>query len=112
MHGPSLPDREPDQEVDIEWTDRARQMGARLRQARLRVGLTQEQVGLRAGISRNHIHLLETGRSSPTLEGNPRIRMIYKLAAALNVPPVELLPADAGVVPATLSSTERKQRSP
>ena len=95
-HRTDIPD--PYAEVSVEWHDRARDMGERLRKARLRSGMSQEQLGLKAGVSRNHVHLLETGRSSPALDANPRIRMVYKLAAALGIAQLELLPGDINAV--------------
>jgi transcriptional regulator with XRE-family HTH domain len=92
-------DHAGDVELQIDWTARPAEIGGRIRAARLRAGLTQEQLGLRAGVSRNHVHLLETGRSSPTLAANPRLRMVYELAAALRVTPLDLLPGDANMVP-------------
>jgi len=96
---------DPFAEVEVEWASRAQDMGSRLRHARVRAGLSQEQLGIRAGVSRNHVHLLETGRSSPVLDANPRLRMIYKLATALGIAPIELLPGDINSVPKDTAET-------
>jgi DNA-binding XRE family transcriptional regulator len=106
------PDAGPEVEVEIEWKSRAVEVGERLRSSRLRAGFSQEQLGLRAGVSRNHVHLLETGRSSPTLDANPRLRMVYKLAAALGVTPMHLLPGDINMVPAAKDSDLRRPSGP
>lgn len=43
-------------------------LGKELREARQALGLSQEQVGFDAGISRNYVSLLENDKSSPTLD--------------------------------------------
>lgn len=54
--------------------------GVALRQHRLSLGLTQQELAERAGLDRTYISLLELGRNSPTLE------TLYFLCEALNVP--------------------------
>lgn len=51
----------------------------RLRHARLALGLTQAQLARQIGIRREHLNILEHGRSSPT------ITTLAKLAQALEV---------------------------
>lgn len=58
------------------------QVLAALRHAR---GLSQEQLGFESGYHRTYISLLERGRYSPSLTA------IFRLAAALNVHPSELI---------------------
>ena len=41
--------------------------GAALRRVRLAAGLSQEQLGLEAGVQRNFISLIETGQNQPTI---------------------------------------------
>jgi transcriptional regulator with XRE-family HTH domain len=53
--------------------------GVALRRLRLAAGLTQEQLGLDAGIQRNFVSLIETGQNQPT------ITTIAKLARALGL---------------------------
>ena len=53
--------------------------GAALRRLRLAKGLTQEQLGLEAGVQRNFISLIETAQNQPT------IGTIVKLARALGI---------------------------
>ncbi|MEM9347355.1 MAG: helix-turn-helix transcriptional regulator [Planctomycetota bacterium] len=43
-------------------------LGKELREARQALGLSQEQVGFDAGISRNYVSMLENDKSSPTLD--------------------------------------------
>jgi len=59
--------------------------GQALRQHRLAAGLSQEQLGLKSGVQRNFISLIETGQNQPT------ITTVFKLAAALNVKPSKLV---------------------
>lgn len=59
--------------------------GAALRRVRLAAGMSQEQLGLEAGVQRNFISLLETGQNQPT------IGTISKLARALGMKASELV---------------------
>jgi transcriptional regulator with XRE-family HTH domain len=57
----------------------ARRFGENLRAARKATGLSQEAVGLRAGLHRTEVGLLERGARVP------RIDTLLKLAAAIGV---------------------------
>lgn len=59
--------------------------GAALRRLRLSAGMSQEQLGLEAGVQRNFISLIETGQNQPTLN------TISKLARAMNMKASELV---------------------
>lgn len=59
--------------------------GERLRQVRLRVGFSQEELAYRAGLDRTYVSSCERGRRNLSLEA------IIKLARALDVAPSELL---------------------
>ena len=59
--------------------------GAALRRVRLAAGMSQEQLGLEAGVQRNFISLIETGQNQPT------ITTIAKLARALGLRASELV---------------------
>ena len=59
--------------------------GAVLRRARQSAGMTQEQLGLEAGVQRNFISLIETGQNQPTLG------TVSKLARALGMKASELV---------------------
>lgn len=59
--------------------------GAALRRMRLAAGMTQEQLGLEAGVQRNFISLIELGQNQPT------IGTIAKLAKALGLKASELV---------------------
>ena len=59
--------------------------GKVLRRHRLAAGLSQEQLGLEAGVQRNFISLIELGQNQPT------ITTIVKFAKALKVPASQLV---------------------
>ena len=59
--------------------------GAALRRVRLAAGMSQETLGLEAGVQRNFISLIETGHNQPT------ISTIAKLARALGMKASELV---------------------
>ncbi len=63
----------------------ARRFGANLRRIRKRSGLSQEELGVRAGLHRTAIGLLENGARTP------RIDTLVKLSTALDIPPAELI---------------------
>lgn len=59
--------------------------GAELRRARDRAGLTQTELGVLAGLSKNGVYALEKGRRSPNLE------TILRLCEGLSLRPGELM---------------------
>lgn len=64
---------------------RADQFGHKLRAARDKRGLTQEELGKLAGFSVSHIYRLENGTREP------RLSTIADLAKALKLDPTELI---------------------
>ncbi len=60
-------------------------IGAALRRLRRDAGLSQEDLGLEAGVQRNFISLIETGMNQPT------ITTIARLARALGLKASELV---------------------
>lgn len=62
-------------------------LGRALRGLRQAAGMSQEQLGLEAGVQRNFISLIETGQNQPT------ITTIFKLAAALGMKASDLVAA-------------------
>jgi transcriptional regulator with XRE-family HTH domain len=60
-------------------------LGRNVRDARLRKGLSQEQLGFEAGLKRSYVSDLERGTRNPT------IKAIERLAVALEVEPPALL---------------------
>jgi transcriptional regulator with XRE-family HTH domain len=65
--------------------DPAVAFGRTLRKVRKDAKITQEELAFAAGIERNYVSLIERGINQPT------IRVIFKLALALDVAPSELL---------------------
>lgn len=63
-----------------------KKFGARVREIRDGVGISQEQLALKARIDRAHVSGIETGRH------NPGVVHIYRIAAVLKVPPGKLFP--------------------
>lgn len=65
----------------------------RLRDLRTAAGLTQEKAAERAGLSRNHYQLLESGLSdrAKRTPANPRLSTILDLAHALDCDAAELV---------------------
>ncbi|NYE62468.1 transcriptional regulator with XRE-family HTH domain [Duganella sp. 1224] len=59
--------------------------GEVLRTARIEAGLTQEQLGLTAGIQRKYVSELELGKKTPSLD------TVVKIAGALGLQPGELV---------------------
>ena len=64
-----------------------------IRDRRHELGLSQEQVALRAGIDRNHYQLMESARSDRKSNKavNPQMFTLLKLATALEMPVEDLL---------------------
>lgn len=61
-------------------------MGARIRAARQAAGLTQEELALSSGVSRNQIVAVELGQRAISFE------RLYDLAGALGTSASDLLP--------------------
>jgi transcriptional regulator with XRE-family HTH domain len=59
--------------------------GKVLRALRVERGLSQEALALEAGIQRNYVSLIERGINQPT------ITIIFKLAAALEMKPSQMI---------------------
>lgn len=66
-------------------TPTRKQLGAKVRKLRKRLGISQEELGFRAGLHRTYIGSIERG------EQNVSIDNIHKLAKGLKVSPKELL---------------------
>jgi len=60
-------------------------LGAELRKARLSAGLTQEQLSVRAGISREYVSMLERDRKSPTVD------MLFRVCRAMGEKPSKVV---------------------
>lgn len=64
------------------WVNTA--FGLALREVRLHMGMSQEQLGLESGVNRNTIGKIERAEMSPTWE------LIVRIARALEVQPAHL----------------------
>lgn len=73
--------------------DLAVAFGKVIRELRLDAGLTQEQLGLEAGLRRTFVSLLELGQQQPSLT------TLFKIAPALGVKPSEILRRTELLVP-------------
>ncbi|MCI1675557.1 MAG: helix-turn-helix domain-containing protein [Ancrocorticia sp.] len=64
-----------------------------IRKRRLELGLSQEEVAIRAGLDRNHYQLMESARSDRKTNKavNPRLYTIVRLADALEMPVDDLV---------------------
>ncbi len=60
-------------------------LGANLRNARKRLGLTQEQVAERSGVHATEVSRIEAGKR------DPQVSTLLKLARAVELPPGDLL---------------------
>jgi len=56
-----------------------------LRELRKKAGLTQEEVGFRAGVSREYVSMLESGKNTPTID------VFIRLCDAIDTSPGELI---------------------
>ncbi|MFW0791140.1 helix-turn-helix domain-containing protein [Gordonia sp. CPCC 205333] len=92
----------------LEWDTYAESFGRRLRCVREIRGLSQEELGFAADVSRNQISNLERATSSRTPKiADPGMSMVYRLARALEIPPTFLMP-DGAVVLGTRSGEWRQ----
>lgn len=80
--------------------DFARELGLKLRRARLERGLSQEQVAHAAGISAFTYQKFEKGESRPGTPMNPRMTTLIALSEVLGIPMCDLL---AGPYPQLIS---------
>lgn len=70
-----------------QWSaDLGKRIGRSIAAARAALGMNQDELAAKVGMSRNGIANLETGRAS-----NPRISTVLNIAAALDISPLTLL---------------------
>jgi transcriptional regulator with XRE-family HTH domain len=89
-----------DEHSSARYDDILRTVGNRLREARARAGLTQKQLGDRAGVKQSYIFELERGRTNITLN------TLVKMADVLGMDVRDLLP-QTGPTPLSLVVLER-----
>ncbi|MDR7328642.1 helix-turn-helix domain-containing protein [Corynebacterium guangdongense] len=80
------------QQFQNEWPRYGYTLAVNLRALRLARGLTQEKLAHLAGMSRSAISNLERNESNQARSADPTMSTIYRLSAALQVTPAELLP--------------------
>jgi transcriptional regulator with XRE-family HTH domain len=68
------------------------ELGARLREARQKAGLSMRALARESGVSQPFLSMVERGQSAPS------ISTLYRIAAALGIAPVELMAGD-GIEP-------------
>ncbi|AGF71659.1 helix-turn-helix domain-containing protein [Corynebacterium halotolerans] len=75
------------------WASYGHCLGENLRVLRTMRGLSQDRLAELSGLSRNQISNIERNENTSTRSTDPVLSTVYKLARALHVPPVALLPA-------------------
>lgn len=81
--------------ADEEWAAYAQRLATALRRAREEVGLSQEQVAYRAGLTRYTYQKYEKGESRPGSPANPTLRTMLALSQVLEVQLEKLIPGEA-----------------
>ncbi|MGZ9828298.1 helix-turn-helix domain-containing protein [Tsukamurella ocularis] len=76
----------------IEWNTYGDSLARRLVTLRKARGLSQEKLAESAGLHRNQISNIERNVSSNDGVSDPHMSTMYRLAAALDVPPAFLMP--------------------
>lgn len=67
------------------WEEEAREIGLRLQRRRLDMGLSQEDVAHKAGISSYTYQKFEKGESKPGTPMNPRLTTVLALCSVLEI---------------------------
>lgn len=82
-----------------EWERYALGVGQLLFKKRKELGVSQEKLSEMSGVSTNQISNIERGRNNTksksgtgTDPGNTTLRTLFKLATALNIPVIDVLP--------------------
>ncbi len=63
-------------------------LGMKIKTERVRSGIKQKDLAIRIGVTSNYMYLIEKGNKTPSL------KVLYKIAAELNVSPGELVKED------------------
>jgi len=87
-------------------------LGDELKKARLKAGLTQEQVAVRARISREYVSKLEHGRQSPTVDMLLRVCRILGTRASGVLAKVEATMVSSGPRGLTIGRTDPNAVTP
>jgi len=62
----------------------SKKFGSKVRQARMKIGISQEELAFQSGLDRTYISGIERGTRNPSLKN------IEKIAKALKISPAEL----------------------
>ncbi|AJE66712.1 MULTISPECIES: helix-turn-helix domain-containing protein [Corynebacterium] len=79
------------------WSSYGHAFASRLKKLRTLRGFSQEELADLSGVSRNTISNYERNENNKGNAVDPQLSNIYRLAQALDVPPIALMPA--GSVP-------------
>lgn len=80
------------------WASYGYALSARLRALREMRGLSQRRLAELSGVSRSLISNLERNQYNASRSADPTLSTLYRIAHALHVPPLALLPASDSVV--------------
>ncbi|MBW9093036.1 helix-turn-helix transcriptional regulator [Microbacterium jejuense] len=81
--------------MEAEWGAYVQRIATALRRRRLAIGLSQEAVAYRAGLTRYTYQKYEKGESRPGTAANPTLRSLLALSQVLEVPLDSLIPDSA-----------------
>jgi transcriptional regulator with XRE-family HTH domain len=81
-------------------------VGAAVRGARMRLGLSRVELGLRAGLSLNSVQMLEAGQANPTLDTLLRVTAVLGLDLTAEPAKSEV---GAGRLPRSVTSRKRSE---
>lgn len=79
------------------WEEYAKALGIELQRRRIALDVTQENLAHRAGLTRTHYQQLERGFWKPGSPANPSLKILVRLAQALQLEVGELLPCGNSV---------------
>lgn len=99
---------------DLDWKTYAVVVGQRVKALGVDLDLTQERLAAHAGISRNQVQNIERGygTGANARVTNMSMEHVYRLAYALKVPPIVLLPdVEKDVVPRCRAAEHREPMS-
>ena len=87
----------PSSTASSSWEEYAKTLGIELQRRRIALDVTQENLAHRAGLTRTHYQQLERGFWKPGSPANPSLKMLVRLAQALQLEVAELLPSGRDV---------------
>lgn len=79
------------------WEEYAKSVGIELQRRRIELEITQENLAHRAGLTRTHYQQLERGYWRPGSPANPSLKILVRVAQALQIEVGDLLPSGGGV---------------